>query len=190
MWLDPKTFKDYAVLEEAYKIAQDIFKDLDLESIKDKYIEKIGEDIPGVDWFGIILYQKVPIKTIKSNRIDKRFKEIQKLFKKTDSVYQAVINVVGPNSITPWHNDARDYDKNPIKLGYKKGVIVPYQMMIGIKTPPGDIGMEFESGFIMRWKDGDILAFDGGEEHHGWNKTDYPRITMFLDVDKAAFIDG
>lgn len=187
MWLDPKNFKDYAVLEEATKIAQDIFKDLDLVAIRNQYVEPIGDDIPGVDWFGIIIYQREPIKELVSDKIDQRFKLIHDMFAATDSIFQAVINVVGPNSITPLHNDSRDYDGNPIKLGYTRGRITPYQMMTGVYMPPGDSGMQFASGYILRWTDGDIMAFDGSEDHHGWNNTSESRITLFLDVDKDAF---
>jgi hypothetical protein len=187
MWLDPKNFKDYDVLVKATMLAQDIFKELDVYSIDTSLVEHIGEEITEVNWFGIIVYQKEPIKSFVADKIDPRFKIIYDLFDNTDSIYQAVINVVGPNSVTPLHNDSRDYESNPIRIGYTRGRITPYQMMTGIQTPEGDIGMEFVSGYTMRWKDGDIMAFDGSEDHHGWNRTSSPRITMFLDVDKNAF---
>jgi len=183
MWLDPKTFKDYTVLEDACKVAQSIFKDIDILAINSNYIEVVGEGIPGVDWRGIILYQKHSNSTLLAENIDVRFKQIHQMFANTDSILQAVINIIGPNSITPWHNDSRDYDINPIKLGK----VPSYQMMVGILTPSGDIGMEFNSGYIMKWKDNDIVAFDGAEEHRGWNNTTEYRITMFLDVNRDAF---
>ena len=186
MWLDPRTFKDYTILEEACKIAQDIFKDIDILTVNSEHTKVVGEGIPGVDWRGITIYQKYSNNILTHKNIDIRFTQIQKMFADTDSIFQAVINVIGPNSNTPWHNDSQDYDSNPIKLG----TVLSYQMMIGIITPEGDLGMEFKSGTIIRWKDGDILAFDGSEDHRGWNNTNDYRITMFLDVNKESFING
>ena len=55
---------------------------------------------------------------------------------------------------------------------------------IGLKTPNRRECYIEVAGTQYYWMDGQVLAFDDTYEHYVWNSTLYPRIILFLDIER------
>lgn len=182
MWLNHTDYKDLDKLYPLIKQLQDIIVKPNGLLLHDKFnnVVRPAHHDPKVKWYSIVLYQMN--KDFDFAYVDSRFDEVIQSIKQIPSIIQAVINYIGPNSITPLHKDSKSCDDVE---GSQKHVPT-YQLMLGIYTPKGDIGLKFIDD-ARSWGDGDILAFDGETPHCGWNNTNDYRIALYLDVTKESF---
>lgn len=182
MWLDQNNYKDLDKLYPLIKQLQEIIVGSDGLLLHDRFndVVKPGHINPKVKWYSIVLYQLN--KEFDFNYVDVRISKVQESIKRIPSIVQAVINYIAPNSVTPLHKDSQSCDE--VEGSYHHGPT--YQMMLGIYTPNGDIGLKFGDD-ARSWKDGDVLAFDGENPHWGWNNTNEYRISLYLDVTKDSF---
>jgi ornithine lipid ester-linked acyl 2-hydroxylase len=52
---------------------------------------------------------------------------------------------------------------------------------LGVIVPPGDCGIRVGQQ-LLRWREGESLVFDDSVEHEAWNRTDRPRVVLFVDL--------
>lgn len=184
MWLDEQKYKDLDKLSNIVAYLRDIIVQenglLMHQSFKNVLNPK--PDDPNVKWNSVILYQTH--KHFELSYVDERFATVQSMIKETSSIVQAVINYIGPESITPLHRDSQECGE----VEGSQQRVPTYQLMAGIYTPIGDIGLKFND-VARSWKDNEVLAFDGETPHCGWNNTKEYRIALYLDVTKESFND-
>ena len=184
VWKDPTKYKDYDKLWPLVSMAKKIVVDDDGYPIN---IEKINDQ-----YKGFYLRKDRPENPIKWNAITV-YTLLKNEFEKIETVTQAVINYIGPQSITPLHSDSKTYKgsgQDYVGGVMANGVVAPtYQIMIGLWIPPFDndeIGLEFPGHGFKTWKTDEALAFDGAYDHQGWNRTDFTRVSLFIDVLKSS----
>lgn len=197
VWKDPKKYRDYDRLQPLVDLAKSIVVGtdeypIDIEKINDQYkgfyLRKNREHNP-IKWNAITVYQRLPDFDFIADKIDTRYKILKDGFAEIETVTQAVINYIGPQSVTPLHSDSKTYkgSANEYVGGVMaNGVVAPtYQIMIGLWIPPfenDEIGLEFPGYGYKTWRTNEALAFDGAFEHQGWNRTNHPRVSLFIDV--------
>jgi len=209
MWLDPKDYKDYDKLNPIIKLTKEIILDsngypIDIDAISDKlkgFVARYNEVDYEVNWNAITAYQRLDTFNFVAELIDPRFRDLYNEIKKIPSIAQVIINFVGGNTITPWHidddsvleewkkNNSGLYNENNSVIGCES-ITPTYQLMCGIWTTEfsgDDICLEFKDYGKKSWRANDIIAFDGTNEHMGWNKTSDVRVAMYFDVDRSAW---
>jgi hypothetical protein len=205
MWLDPKKYKEYDKLDKLIKMAKDIVIQQDGFPAD---IDKMADDVKGfiakddtnphkVNWSAITVYQRLDTFDFVADKIDPRYKQLRDEIEKIPSITQAVINYIGANSITPWHQDSKVYESTLETQNcggvMASGVVAPtYQIMAGIWIPDfenDDIALTFKEAGSKSWRTNEIVAFDGAYEHMGWNRTKYVRVSLFIDVVTDSFND-
>lgn len=200
MWLDYKDFEDYEKLYDLIKLGQEIVINpdgtpFDIKQIPKEYKQFIAEDSKDIDWESLTIYQKVPSIDIIAHKIDPRYEVLRQKLSEIPSITQAVINWIGPNSITPMHCDNQVYDTDiATNTGVQASNVLgdTYQIMMGLYIPQFD---NMESGLMFKhspedkrtWRTNEIIAFDGSYEHSGWNLTNEVRISLFIDVVKSSW---
>jgi hypothetical protein len=195
MWLDYKDFEDYEKLYDLIKLGQEIVINpdgtpFDIKQIPKEFKQFIAEDSDEIDWESLTIYQKVPSIDIIAHKIDPRYELLRQKLSEIPSITQAVINWIGPNSVTPYHCDNRVYNTDiATNTGVQASNVLgdTYQIMLGLYIPQFDnmeIGLMFKHSpeDQRTWRSGEIIAFDGSYEHSGWNKTNEVRISLFIDV--------
>lgn len=201
MWLDPKDFEDYDKLHDLIKLGQEIVINpdgtpFDIKQVSKEFKQFIAEDSKDIDWESLTIYQKVPSIDIIAHKIDPRYELLKQKLSEVPAITQAVINFIGPNSITPYHCDNQVYDTDiATNTGVQASNVLgdTYQIMMGLYIPPfenGEIGLAFlhDNGADTRgWRSGEIVAFDGSYDHSGWNRTNEVRISLFIDVVQSSF---
>lgn len=55
-----------------------------------------------------------------------------------------------------------------------------YRAHIGLKVPAGDLGIKIGSEYL-KWKEGELFAFDPTVPHTAWNFTKEPRVVFVVD---------
>jgi len=201
VWKDPTKYKDYDKLWPLVSMAKKIVVGddgypINIEKINDQYkgfyLRKDRPENP-IKWNAITVYQRLPDFQFIADKIDQRYTLLKNEFEKIETVTQAVINYIGPQSITPLHSDSKTYKgsgQDYIGGVMANGVVAPtYQIMIGLWIPPFDndeIGLEFPGHGFKTWKTDEALAFDGAYDHQGWNRTDFTRVSLFIDVLKSS----
>jgi hypothetical protein len=195
MWLDYKDFEDYEKLYDLIKLGQEIVINpdgtpFDIKQIPKEFKQFIAEDSNEIDWESLTIYQKIPSIDIIAHKIDSRYELLRQKLSEIPSITQAVINWIGPNSVTPYHCDNQVYNTDiATNTGVQASNVLgdTYQIMLGLYIPQFDnmeIGLMFKHSpeDQRTWRSGEIIAFDGSYEHSGWNKTNEVRISLFIDV--------
>lgn len=195
MWLDYKDFVDSEKLYDLIKLGQEIVINpdgtpFDIKQIPKEFKQFIAEDSKDIDWESLTIYQKVPSIDIIAHKIDPRYELLRQKLSEIPSITQAVINWIGPNSVTPYHCDNRVYNTDiATNTGVQASNVLgdTYQIMLGLYIPQFDnmeIGLMFKHSpeDQRTWRSGEIIAFDGSYEHSGWNNTNEVRISLFIDV--------
>lgn len=197
VWKDPKKYRDYDKLIPLIDLAKKIVVGddeypIDIEKVNDRYkgfYLRKDRDRDPIKWNAVTVYQRLPDFQFIADKIDPRYKDLKDGFEKIETVTQAVINYIGPHSITPLHRDSETYNgsgSDYIGGVMANSVVAPtYQIMIGLWIPPFDndeIGLEFPGHGYRTWRTDEALAFDGAYDHRGWNRTDHPRVSLFIDV--------
>ena len=200
MWLDYKDFEDYEKLYDLIKLGQEIVINpdgtpFDIKQIPKEFKQFIAEDSNEIDWESLTIYQKVPSIDIIAHKIDPRYELLKQKLSEIPSITQAVINWIGPNSVTPYHCDNRVYNTDiATNTGVQASNVLgdTYQIMLGLYIPQFDnmeIGLKFKHSpdDQRTGRSGEILAFDGSYEHSGWNNTNEVRISLFIDVVQGSW---
>jgi hypothetical protein len=203
MWLDPKKYKDYDKLEAISQLAKSIVINSqgvpdDIDNMPDNlkgFIAKDNSHPEKVNWSAITVYQRLDTFEFVADKIDPRYVSLRNEIEKIPSITQAVINYIGAESITPWHQDSKVYestlDTQNCSGVMANNVVAPtYQIMIGLWIPffeNDEIALTFRNGDTKIWKTDDIVAFDGSFEHMGWNRTKQVRVSLFIDVLQESF---
>lgn len=183
MWMNPENYKYINEAREILMLLREIIVKKEGNLMYDKFPNDVRfrhrPNRTDINWEAIILYLKPnPIPNL--NIVDARFEHIYSILKNNPSFVEAVINYVGPNSISPLHSDKGAY-------AFDSWAIEPtYQLVGGIYSPSGDMGLEM-GGIPKKWESGEFIAFDGETLHHGWNRTDEWRISLYLDVKQTDF---
>lgn len=110
-----------------------------------------------------------------------KFAPVIDILKNMNGVYRALFNLLGPNAIIHEHVDS---DELP---PYADTDI--YNVVLGVFRADcklEDIALEVE-GIVLPTVVGEPVIFDGQVPHHGWNRSDEWRMTLFMFVDKEAF---
>jgi hypothetical protein len=144
VWKDPTKYKDYDKLWPLVSMAKKIVVDNDgypinIEKINDQYkgfyLRKDRSENP-IKWNAITVYQRLPDFQFIADKIDQRYTLLKNEFEKIETVTQAVINYIGPQSITPLHSDSKTYKgsgQDYVGGVMANGVVAPtYQIMIGL----------------------------------------------------------
>lgn len=184
MWMNPDNYKYIDDARKILNLLQDILvKDdhnLTFEIFPESMRLRYRPNRTDMDWVGVLLFLRGK-SNVNLDHIDPRFSVIMNILENNHSFIEAAINFVGPNSITPLHSDKGAYV-------YDSWAIEPsYQLVGGIYSPKGDIGLEM-NGVAKSWSAGEFVAFDGSTEHHGWNRTNEFRISLYLDVRQGDFV--
>ena len=138
------------------------------------------EDEVTDEWFVLHVYDKDSEDPI-PDFVHEKFASVIDILKSMKGVNRALFNLLGPNAIIHEHVDS---DELP---PYADTDI--YNVVLGVFRADcklEDIALEVE-GTVLPTVVGEPVIFDGQVPHHGWNRSNEWRMTLFMFVDKGAF---
>jgi len=204
MWVDPKKYKHYALLEELkdalqseyaqWKTRHDIYKDAlcvygyEYEDnsvqmkIPDNFLKENlinAEEVKHAkDWWAICLY--FSRRSMGEEFFPGEWTESTNIIKRMPGVCQTIINFVVPNGKLPYHTDVGGWEK--IESDHGKP-IKGYSAVIAIDTPTPNTFSFLETPERKTFESGSIYAFEGRyHSHEIVNETNQWRATCVIEI--------